>query len=196
MTNGVAVRMAVLYLLLGPGDLLVGRRSRRCLSAVRVRVVLRGGTVVDARASAAPTCSSRAGVVTLSQSATRRSTSPRGRAVLDPSGCFVGSRPRRSAHALREPGGEESETVESAARAAALGGYTAVVAMPNTEPAIDCASVVREVLDLGTGAMCRVCVAGAITVGRAGERLAPMARWPRSGCGSSPTTARASRTPG
>ncbi len=47
--------------------------------------------------------------------------------------------------------------------------------MPNTNPAIDCAPVAREVLELGTGAMCRVCVAGAITVGRAGERLAPMA---------------------
>ena len=61
------------------------------------------------------------------------------------------------------------------ARAAALGGYTAIIAMPNTEPAIDCASVVREVLELGAGAPCDVHVAGAITVDRAGERLAPLA---------------------
>ena len=39
---------------------------------------------------------------------------------------------------LREPGREEAETIETAARAAALGGYTAVVAMPNTEPPCDC----------------------------------------------------------
>ena len=61
------------------------------------------------------------------------------------------------------------------ARAAALGGYTAVVAMPNTEPAIDWAAVVREVLDLGADACCDVQVAGAITVGRQGRQLAPMA---------------------
>jgi dihydroorotase len=76
---------------------------------------------------------------------------------------------------LREPGREEAETVETGARAAALGGYTAVVAMPNTEPAIDSAGVVRQVLELGRPAPCDVRVAGAITVGRAGERLSPMA---------------------
>ncbi len=46
---------------------------------------------------------------------------------------------------LREPGGERAETVESGSRAAALGGFAAVVAMPNTEPAIDCAAIVRDV---------------------------------------------------
>jgi dihydroorotase len=76
---------------------------------------------------------------------------------------------------LRQPGREEAETIETGSRAAALGGYTAVVAMPNTEPAIDDASVVREVQHLGRLALCDVEVAGAITVGRAGERLAPMA---------------------
>jgi dihydroorotase len=45
---------------------------------------------------------------------------------------------------LRQPGKEEAETIETGARAAALGGYTAVVAMPNTTPAIDSAAVVRR----------------------------------------------------
>lgn len=76
---------------------------------------------------------------------------------------------------LREPGREEAETIETGSRAAALGGYTAVVAMPNTEPAIDSAGVVREVLELGAKAMCEVRPAAAITVGRAGEQLVPMA---------------------
>jgi len=76
---------------------------------------------------------------------------------------------------LREPGREEAETVETGSRAAALGGYTAVVAMPNTEPAIDSAAVVREVLELGAKALCDVRPAAAITVGRAGEQLVPMA---------------------
>jgi dihydroorotase len=47
--------------------------------------------------------------------------------------------------------------------------------MPNTEPAIDCAAVVRQVQELGSKAMCDVEVAAAITVGRAGQQLAPMA---------------------
>ena len=76
---------------------------------------------------------------------------------------------------LRQPGREEAETVETGSRAAALGGFTAVVAMPNTEPAIDHAGMVREVQDLGAKALCDVAVAGAITVGRNGEQLAPMA---------------------
>jgi dihydroorotase len=47
--------------------------------------------------------------------------------------------------------------------------------MPNTEPAIDSAAVVRDVLELGRKALCDVRAAGAISVGRAGEQLAPMA---------------------
>ena len=75
---------------------------------------------------------------------------------------------------LREPGSEESETVETGARAAALGGYTAVVAMPNTDPVADSAAVVRQLLDLAKGACCDVCPAGAITIGRKGTVLSPM----------------------
>ena len=95
--------------------------------------------------------------------------------VLDASGCVVAPGLVDLHAHLREPGKEEAETVETGARAAALGGYTAIVAMPNTEPAIDSAAVVREVLDLGAGACCEVYPAGAITVGRAGVQLAPMA---------------------
>jgi dihydroorotase len=76
---------------------------------------------------------------------------------------------------LRQPGREEAETVETGARAAALGGYTCVVAMPNTEPAIDCASVVRDVLALSRGVACDVRASAAITAGRGGERLTEMA---------------------
>ena len=76
---------------------------------------------------------------------------------------------------MRQPGREEAETVETGARCAALGGYTAVVAMPNTTPAIDCAAVVREVLELGRTAPCDVHSSGAVTIDRAGATLAPMA---------------------
>jgi dihydroorotase len=95
--------------------------------------------------------------------------------AVDASGCIVGPGLVDLHAHLREPGKEEAETVETGARAAALGGYTAVIAMPNTEPAIDSAAVVREVLGLGASACCEVYPAGAITVGRKGQQLAPMA---------------------
>ena len=100
---------------------------------------------------------------------------PAGTVVLDASGCIVSPGLVDLHSHLREPGREEAETVETGARAAALGGYTAVVAMPNTDPPIDSAAVVRQVLELGARTICDVRVAGAITVGRAGSRLAPMA---------------------
>jgi dihydroorotase len=100
---------------------------------------------------------------------------PAGMIVLDAGGCIVAPGLVDLHSHLREPGREEAETVASGARAAALGGYTAVVAMPNTDPAIDSAAVVRHVFDLGRESCCDVRPAGAITVGREGRRLAPMA---------------------
>ncbi|MDH3754186.1 MAG: dihydroorotase [Acidimicrobiia bacterium] len=95
--------------------------------------------------------------------------------VLDAGGCVVAPGFVDIHTHLREPGTEDAETIESGSRAAVLGGYTAVVAMPNTTPPIDDASVVRDVLALGRDALCDVHTSAAITVGRAGDRLAPMA---------------------
>jgi dihydroorotase len=76
---------------------------------------------------------------------------------------------------LREPGREDAETVESGTRAAALGGFTAVHAMANTEPVADTAGVVEQVWRLGREAgHCDVYPVGAVTVGLAGERLAEL----------------------
>lgn len=76
---------------------------------------------------------------------------------------------------LRQPGKEEAETIESGSKAAALGGFTAVLAMPNTEPSIDSPSVVREIKELAKTAFCEIGVSGAITKERKGDTLAPMA---------------------
>ena len=98
-----------------------------------------------------------------------------GDTTVDAGGCVVAPGLVDLHTHLRQPGREEAETVESGSRAAALGGYTCVVAMPNTEPAIDCASVVKDVLLLGRDSLCDVRTSAAITVGRKGERLTEMA---------------------
>ncbi len=96
--------------------------------------------------------------------------------VLDANGCIVSSGLVDLHTHLREPGREESETIETGSRAAALGGFTAVVAMPNTDPAQDSRIVVEFVREQGRRAgLCDVYPSGCITVGRAGEVLAPFA---------------------
>ncbi len=100
---------------------------------------------------------------------------PAGATVLDASGALVGPSFVDLHTHLREPGREQAETIETGTRAAALGGYGAVVAMPNTEPTMDTAAVVHMVLERGRNAPCEVAAAGAITVGRLGAQLAPMA---------------------
>ncbi|RBY85695.1 dihydroorotase [Blastococcus sp. TF02A-30] len=76
---------------------------------------------------------------------------------------------------LREPGREDAETVETGSRAAALGGFTAVHAMANTDPVADTAGVVEQVWRLGQEAgLVDVVPVGAVTVGLEGERLAEL----------------------
>ena len=76
---------------------------------------------------------------------------------------------------LREPGREDAETILTGTRAAALGGYTAVHAMANTDPVADTAGVVEQVLRLGHAAgYVDVRPVGAVTVGLKGERLAEL----------------------
>lgn len=73
---------------------------------------------------------------------------------------------------LREPGGEHKETIATGARAAAAGGFTAVCAMPNTDPPIDDPAAVGYVLAQGVRvAAARVYPVGAISIGQNGERL-------------------------
>ena len=76
---------------------------------------------------------------------------------------------------LREPGREDAETVETGTAAAALGGFTAVHAMANTEPVADSAGVVEQVWRLGrTAGHCDVQPVGAVTVGLNGKQLAEL----------------------
>jgi dihydroorotase len=73
---------------------------------------------------------------------------------------------------FREPGSEEKETVASGSRAAAAGGYTSVVTMPDTEPAIDNSGMVRYLIDRAReAALCRVFPTGAISPGLQGKGM-------------------------
>jgi dihydroorotase len=134
-------------------------------------IVIRGGDVVDATGSRRADVLVEDGVVR----AVAADGDLRADVTLDGGGCVVAPGLVDLHTHLRQPGMEEAETVETGARAAALGGFTCVLAMPNTNPAIDSAGVAREVLDLGRGAACEVRTSAAITVGRAGERLTPIA---------------------
>src|SRR5262245_46535083 len=83
---------------------------------------------------------------------------------------------------LRQPGREDKETVETGCRAAALGGFTAVAAMANTEPPADSAAVIHEVRDLAAAAgLCDVFPVGAITRGLEGEAMAELGEMVEAG---------------
>ncbi|MEX2626392.1 MAG: dihydroorotase, partial [Ilumatobacteraceae bacterium] len=137
-------------------------------------LVIAGGTVLD------PTGRRRADVLVRDGAVVAVgvdvAASAPGATVLDAAGCIV-SPGFVDLHAhLREPGREEAETIETGSRGAALGGFTAVVAMPNTDPAQDSVSTVDFVRARGEAAgLCEVLPAGCITVGRAGTQLAPYA---------------------
>lgn len=97
-----------------------------------------------------------------------------GDVVIEASGAYVSSGFVDLHTHLREPGKEEAETIETGSRAAVLGGYTAVVAMPNTDPAQDSVLVVRFVRERGEEVgLCEVVPSGCITMGRQGTQLAP-----------------------
>lgn len=82
---------------------------------------------------------------------------------------------------LREPGREDAETILTGSRAAAVGGYTAVLAMANTKPVTDTAEAAERVLDLGRQAgLVDVQPVGAVTKGLAGEELAEIGLMARS----------------
>jgi dihydroorotase len=83
---------------------------------------------------------------------------------------------------LREPGQELSETIETGTRAAARGGFTAVCAMPNTQPVNDNASVTRGIVERSAAAgAVRVWPIGAASVGSKGESLSEIAAMKEAG---------------
>ncbi|HEY1618795.1 MAG TPA: dihydroorotase [Streptosporangiaceae bacterium] len=111
-------------------------------------------------------------------------TAPAGAQSLDATG-LIGLPGLVDLHThLREPGREDAETVASGTAAAALGGYTAVHAMANTDPVADTAGVVEQIWRLGRQAgHCDVRPVGAVTTGLAGSRLAELGAMADSAAG-------------
>jgi dihydroorotase len=101
---------------------------------------------------------------------------PAGATVIEAAGCLVVPGLLDLHVHLREPGGEENETIETGSRSAAAGGFTAVVAMPNTKPPHDTSETVAFVARRGQEVgLTRVLPSGALTLGRKGTEPAPLA---------------------
>ena len=131
-------------------------------------LVLKGGAVIDATGERVADVLVRDGVVAEVGSGLTA------RHVVDAAGCVVAPGLVDLHAHLREPGFEDAEDIETGARAAALGGYTAIVAMPNTDPPIDTAAVVQQIIRAGRDVSCHVAPSACITKGREGDELAPL----------------------
>src|SRR3990167_6602923 len=84
---------------------------------------------------------------------------------------------------LRQPGREDKETIETGSRAAAKGGFTTIMCMPNTDPVIDNAMIVEGILqEAKRVGLVHVIPVGAITKGQKGEELTDMFELKEAGC--------------
>ena len=138
-------------------------------------LVIKGASLLGEKTR--PTCTS----TTRACSSTRRRAAPRS---IDADG-LVALPGLVDLHThLREPGREDAETILTGSRAAALGGFTAVLAMANTSPVTDTAEAAERVSDLGREAgLVDVQPVGAVTRGLGGEELAELGLMARSRAG-------------
>jgi dihydroorotase len=138
--------------------------------------VLKGGRVVDSRGEQLADVAIQHGVIV------EVGAQLTGDHVVDATECVVAPGFVDLHAHLREPGKEEAETIETGSRAGAKGGYTALVAMPNTDPPQDSVAVIDFVREQGKRAgLVEVVPSGCITLGRKGEALAPMAELAAAG---------------
>ncbi|MDQ3265724.1 MAG: dihydroorotase [Myxococcota bacterium] len=150
---------------------------------MREALLIRGGRVIDPGNrldTVADVLIADGKVVEVSTSAL---TAPAGATVLDAAGKWVTPGFIDLHVHLREPGEERKETILTGSRAAVAGGFTAVVAMPNTPLVNDTPLVTELVLRRAAAAnLCRIYPAGAITRGLKGEEMAEIGELVAAGC--------------
>ncbi len=145
------------------------------------RLLLRGGRVVDPARKVNAVLDVLLADGKVAQVGARLST--RGAEVLEVKGLVVCPGFIDIHTHLREPGREDKETIATGTRAAAAGGFTAVCAMPNTEPVNDQAGITRAILEKArTEGAVRVYPIGAITKGSRGEEIAEYGDLREAGC--------------
>ena len=146
--------------------------------------LIKGGTVIDPAEGA--TEGTRGDVLVENGTITGIETSidKDGVEVVDASDCVIAPGFVDLHTHIREPGREDEETISSASAAAAAGGYTAICAMPNTDPVADTAAIVEKVWALGRDAgLVKVLPAGALSKGLAGEKMADIGEMAMSPAG-------------
>jgi len=145
------------------------------------RLLLKGGRVVDPAQGLDGAFDLMIGEDAIEEIGPRLSA--RGAQVLDLKGLVICPGFIDLHTHLREPGREDKETIATGTRAAAAGGYTAVCAMPNTEPVNDHAGITRSILEKARAeGSVRVWPIGAITRGQRGEELAEYGDLQEAGC--------------
>ena len=136
-------------------------------------MLIRGGRVIDPAHSIDGRLDLLIENGTISQTGTDLCAD--GAQVLDAAGLIVAPGLVDLHVHLREPGFEAKETISTGCAAAARGGVTTLVAMPNTRPAADCPEIVKLVQDKAAPAGVNVLPAGAVTVGQKGGQLTDFA---------------------
>jgi dihydroorotase len=145
------------------------------------RLLLKGGRVIDPAQGLDGTFDVMIGDEAIEEVGPRLSA--RGAQVLEVKGLVVCPGFIDIHTHLREPGREDKETIATGTRAAAAGGYTAVCAMPNTDPVNDHAGITRAIVEKARAeGSVRVWPIGAITRGQKGEELAEYGDLKEAGC--------------
>jgi dihydroorotase len=141
-------------------------------------IFIRGGRIIDPASGRDETGDLLVLDGRIAESTAQRSGIP----VLDAEGLIVAPGLIDMHVHLREPGGSQKETIASGTRAAAAGGFTSLLAMPNTNPPADGPNTIALMRQRAAETACvNVFVSGCITVGMKGEQLAPIGSLHKAG---------------
>ncbi len=136
-------------------------------------ILIKGGRIIDPASGRDETADLFLQSGTIAE--TIPATLPEGTRVVDATNLIVAPGLIDMHVHLREPGGSQKETIATGTRAAAAGGFTSVLAMPNTSPPADGPNTIALMRQSSVASACvNVWLTGCITVGMKGEELAPI----------------------